>query len=143
MRMFVLGLVVAGLFVAAIVSFLKGAYVSGVAFLAGAATLGWRLFQGDRSASFNDADAVMDFVKNPAGAIAGEFWDRVTQFADERNDDGQRERARGTVDKAGEDESSFDADAAIARYLANRPAQAELPDPAPLRSAGGFGRKGL
>lgn len=142
MRFFVLGLVVVGLVVAAGFAFMKGSYVSGIAFLAGAGTLGWRLFQGDRSASFNDADAVMDFVKNPAGAIAGEFWDRATQFADDRETDARRKLARAESKQAVA-ETGFDADAAIERYLANRPAEAAPPDPAPLRAGGGFGRKGL
>ena len=71
---------------------------------------------------------------------------------DGNQDEPQRPQPRGGVlqqfarelgvGAEGADKPAFDPDAAIARYLAERPADAAPLEPAPRR-AGGFGRKGL
>ena len=92
--------------------------------------------QGQNLAQAGDVSATMDFVADPAEAIVDAVAERVPGL-------GPRRAARKS--EPVEQEPAFDADAAIARYLENRPA--ELPpivppiaEAAPRRS---FGRKGL
>ena len=97
--------------------------------VAAGALLGARGCMGSDISSVDDVAAPIEFLRNPAGAIVDEATDRLTEML--------------TQKKQPEPEpvSTFDPDAAIARYLENRPVQeAAPPQHPPIR---GFGRKGL
>lgn len=117
-----------------------GFSASTLALLVGAAVLFLRGAQGRSLTEAGDVTAPMDFVANPADAIVDAVAERVAGVVPGR-----------TGRKVAEvpDSPKFDADAALARYLENRPP--DLPpiapplaqpsaEPAPRR---GFGRKGL
>ena len=98
------------------------------ALLCGAAAA-FFFFRGSQGLSVGEAGdptALVDFVTNPADAIVDAATDQLAEWM--RSDD-------QTV-AAGE-QPGFDADAVIARYLAQREAQPAAPAPR------GFGRKGL
>jgi hypothetical protein len=102
-------------------------------FGAGALVLFYRGFQGQGVGTVEDVTAPMDFISNPAGAIVDAATDKVGEMLME---------ARRPAEP--KEPPAFDADAALARYLANRPAPApssSAADPAPARRQ--FGRKGL
>jgi len=97
------------------------------------------LFLGAQGLTVGEAGnpiALVDFVRDPAGAIVDTATDRLGDwFTDDKPAAAEPEQPK------------FDADAAIARYLAQRPAEpaAVLPASsaigvAPVRS---FGRKGV
>ena len=82
------------------------------------------------NAAVDDAAGAADFISNPSGAIVDSAFDTLGGMLKDRQDEGA-----GT-------KPAFDPDAAIARYLENRPEP--LPasaDPMPARPQ--FGRKGL
>ncbi len=82
--------------------------------------------------------ALVDFVRDPAGAIVDTATDRLGDWL---NDD--KPAADAAAEPAAETEKQFDPDAVIQRYLAQRgaePAAAAPPSPAQYR---GFGRKGI
>ena len=82
--------------------------------------------QGFKGAA-GDASGTVDFIRDPGGAIVDSAVDTLGQFlADSRQKPEQ---------------PAFDADAALARYMANRPESGPQAEPAPARAR--FGRKGL
>ena len=102
------------------------------AFAAASCVLLYRGIQGQElQTSAGDAAGTFEFVRDPGGTIVDSAVDTI---GDLLNGDGK---------KAAEGESTFDADAVIARYMANRPGPALIPpaEPAPVRPQ--FGRKGL
>ena len=117
-----------------------GFSASTLALLVGAAVLFLRGAQGRSLTQAGDVTAPMDFVANPADAIVDAVVERVPGL-------GPRRAARKSEPE--EDGPAFDADAALARYLENRPADLPpiVPPVAPpiAQSAPrrGFGRKGL
>lgn len=129
-----------------LLAFAVWSYISGggfdttvLALLVGAAVLFWHGVQGRGVTQAGDIIAPMEFVKNPAEAIVDAAVERVSAAVPQR---------RKSWDV--EEPAKFDADAALAHYMANRPADLPAPpptesappsfDPAPRR---GFGRKGL
>ena len=111
---------------------------SGVAIsfgLAGAFLI-FRGFQGAEITEAGDPTALGDFISDPAGALV----DAAVDKADERS---TARRAAAGASALADAPSDFDPDAALARYMANRPPpqpEAAVDVPAPAR---GFGRKGL
>jgi hypothetical protein len=65
------------------------------------------------------------------------FFDKPPTAAKPNGVPGPAPRKADIYPDKREDEASFDADAALARYMRNRPTAPETPKP------GGFGRKGL
>ena len=110
----------------------------------------FRAFVGQSGAPGADLSLAIDFIRDPV--------DTVLDVAAARLDGNQDEDLRSNpkvgvlqqlareLGAGGEDEGgkkpAFDPDAAIARYFANRPAEAGPLESAPPRAAG-FGRKGL
>ena len=94
---------------------------------AAAAFFFFRGAQGQEVDATGDPSALIDFVRDPADAIVDTATDRLTDWL---KDDEKTEQP------------GFDADAAVARYLAQR---ATEPAASPASSAPprGFGRKGL
>ena len=90
--------------------------------------------QGVSVGDSGDPTALIEFVTNPADAIVDSATDRFTDWM-------QGDKATPQASTVAE-QPGFDADAAIARYLAQRETEpADAPaSPAPHR---GFGRKGL
>ena len=93
---------------------------------AAAAFFFFRGAQGLSVGEAGDPTALVDFVTDPADAIVDAATDQVAEWM--RSDDQKA--------TAGE-QRGFDADAVIARYLAQREAEPAAPAPR------GFGRKGL
>ena len=93
---------------------------------AAAAFFFFRGAQGLDVGEAGDPTALVDFVTDPADAIVDAATDQVAEWM--RSDDQKA--------TAGE-QPGFDANAVIARYLAQREAQPAAPAPR------GFGRKGL
>ena len=99
--------------------------------LAGAFLI-FRGLQGVEVTEAGDPTALGDFIANPAGALV----DAAAEKAEER----LTAKRKAAIDAARE-EPAFDVDAALARYMANRPQHLlAVEDPQPAR---GFGRKGL
>ena len=110
----------------------SGVNAASMAFAAASCVLLFRGVQGQGlKTSAGDASGTLDFVRNPGEAIVDSAIDTIGEFL---KDDGK---------KAEPEKGAFDADAAIARYMANRPETAPMPqaDAAPVRAQ--FGRKGL
>jgi hypothetical protein len=85
--------------------------------------------QGLAVGEAGDPTALVDFVSDPAGAIVDTATDRIGDWL---KDDSS---------KAATEQPEFDADAAIARYLAQREPQPAAAS-ASTSPARGFGRKG-
>ena len=99
--------------------------------LAGAFLL-FRGFQGVEITEAGDPTALGEFISNPAEALVEAATDQAGEWMSNRKAD--------SPDQA----VPFDADAALARYMANRPQG--LPEAAPAAApppVRGFGRKGL
>ena len=110
----------------------SGAGATAFALAAASCVLLFRGIQGHGlKTSAGEASNTIDFVRNPAGTIVESAIDTIGDLLDDER-------------KKAEPESTFDADAAFARYMANRPEQA-APVPgiqvAPVQAQ--FGRKGL
>ena len=110
----------------------KGVNALSLALAAGSCVLLYRGIQGQElQTSAGDAVGTFEFVRDPGGTIVDSAYDTIGDFLnrDER--------------KPAEEESTFDADAVIARYMANRSEPSPLPqaEGAPVRAQ--FGRKGL
>ena len=107
---------------------------SGAAILFGlpGAYLIYRGFQGVEIMDAGDPTALGDFISNPAEALV--------DAAVEKGDEWMTERRKAAADAPAE--PAFDADAAIARYMANRP-QDPVPAVQTSQPVRGFGRKGL
>ena len=120
-----------GLLALAVGAYLTGGF-SGATFAFGTASafLIYRGCRGIGVTAAGDPTALSDFVSNPAGALV----DAATEQAEEW----LTERRKAPVDEQPE----FDADAALARYMANRPAYQPAVAEAPP-TVRGFGRKGL
>ena len=103
----------------------NGKWIEGLAFLAGAATLAVPIVKGGFG-NFGDAEQVMTFFRNPAGAIVDTVIDRAGD---------------AIADEPESEKKTFDVDAAFDRYMARRDAGAPAPNPKPQPT--GFGRKGL
>jgi len=104
-----------------------------LAFAAGSCVLLYRGIQGQGlQTSAGDASGLFDFVRNPGEAIVDSAVDTIGELLSD-----------GDSKAAAQEETTFDADAAIARYMANRPepAPGAQPEAAPARAQ--FGRKGL
>ena len=103
-----------------------------------AAVAAFFFFRGAQGLSVGEAgdpSAVIDFVTDPADAIVDTATDRLSEWIDDRP------KAAAAADQPG-----FDADAALARYMAQRerePAAAPAVIPASAAPARSFGRKGL
>jgi hypothetical protein len=108
--------------------------ITALAFAAGSLVLLYRGLQGQGiGSSADDASDTIDFFRNPAGAIVESAVGTLGDFV---SDDGRKGAER--VEQA---EPSFDPDAALARYMANRPEPAPAVEATP--SPPQFGRKGL
>ena len=107
----------------------------------------YRALTDQTGAAVDDFGLAVGFVRNPLSTVVDQA---VGQLG---GDEEPRENNRpGLIqslvaefggERSKQDENpAFDPDAAIARYLANRPADQELAHPEPLRPAvQGFGRK--
>lgn len=86
--------------------------------------------QGQEAGESGDPSALIDFVRDPADAIVDTATDRLADWL------------TPDENKVAAEKQGFDADAAIARYMAQRgPESPAVPaGPAPAR---GFGRKGV
>ncbi len=99
--------------------------------LAGAFLI-YRGLQGIEVMEAGDPTALGDFISNPAGALV--------EAAAEKAEEHLTAKRKTAIDDASE-EPAFDVDAALARYMANRPQALPAAEaPPPTR---GFGRKGL
>lgn len=106
----------------------------------------YRALTDQTGAAAEDLNLAIDFVRNPYDTVFDEAVARLGGGEDE--DQPKRDQPGvlqsfvselGLGDKASEDKPAFDPDAAMARYLANRPAEQQ---PEPARPAvQGFGRK--
>jgi hypothetical protein len=110
----------------------------------------YRALTDQTGAAFEDLNLAIDFVRDPCDTVFDEAVARLEGDEDEqpakRDQPGVLQSfvsELGLGAKAAEEKPAFDPDAAIARYLANRPADAAPLEPAPPRAAAGFGRKGL
>ena len=107
---------------------------------AASAYLFYRALHDQTGAPVDDLQFAVDFVRNPYDAVVDQVVGHFTERDDEPAEQNRPPVAQALVrpEEPAPEPSGFDPDAAIARYLANRPA----PEPAPLaRPAGGFGRK--
>ncbi len=103
-----------------------------LALAAGSCVLLYRGIQGQElQTSAGDAVGTFEFVRDPGGTIVDSAVDTIGDFL------------KGDERKSADEESTFDADAVIARYMANRPESSPSPqaEAAPVRAQ--FGRKGL
>jgi len=124
------------LFAIALWSYMNDGFsASTLALLVGSAVLFFRGAQGRSLTQAGDITAPMDFVANPAEAIVDAAVERVAGLGPGRT---------GKKSDPADQTPAFDADAALARYLENRPADMPpLERPAELAPRRGFGRKGL
>ena len=97
------------------------------------AFLVYRGFQGVEILDAGDPTALGDFISNPAEALVDAAVDKGGEYLSGR-------RKVGSDEPSGE---AFDADAALARYMANRPASAPPLAVEAVPPVRGFGRKGL
>jgi hypothetical protein len=120
------------LLVLALAAFSYGGTSMGVALAGGAAVLFLRGFQGQGVTQAGGVSGPLEFIRDPAGSIVDSAVDKIGDLLADK-DEAQAE----------ENKPAFDPDAAIERYLANRPASAGAyaPDHPPAHR--GFGRKGL
>ena len=101
----------------------------------------YRALHEQTGAPIEDLDLAVSFVRDPRGTLIDHVVDQFTGGDDEAS--ARDEKKPGVLQSlvaefdTREEKPAFDADAAIARYLANRPAPAPAPPPAAL----GFGRK--
>lgn len=110
----------------------KGVNAMSLALAAGSCVLLYRGIQGQElQTSAGDAVGTFEFVRDPGGTIVDSAYDTIGDFL------------KGDEKKSAEEESTFDADAVIARYMANHGESAPSPqaEAAPVRAQ--FGRKGL
>ena len=110
----------------------KGVNAMSLALAAGSCVLLYRGLQGQElQTSAGDAMGTYEFVRDPGGTIVDSAYDTIGDFF------------RGDDKKPADEERTFDPDAALARYMANRPETAPSPqaEAAPVRAQ--FGRKGL
>ena len=124
-------LVGSGLLAPAARAYLTGGFNgAALTFLTAGAFLIYRGCRGIGITAAGDPTALADFVSNPAGALVDAATDQAEEWLTEKR--------KPSVDEP----SEFDAEAAFARYMANRPvcqpAAAEASPP--MRR---FGRKGL
>ena len=103
-----------------------------------AAYLFYRALNDQTGAPVEDLELAVGFVRDPYGTVFEETVTRVAERVDQPRGEQEPGPLKSFVDRLDTRESKrkepgFDADAAIARYLANRPA----PEAPPLR---GFGR---
>lgn len=151
MRLIPTALVATALMMMAAGAFYYGQFVGGAAFLAGSAVLFFRFASGDREAGVADVQSTMDFIRDPAGSIVDAAFDRLPGSDRQPAVEQKRDSAIGRVASWLSDDGSspaeqkpFDADAALARYMASRPdGSPALETSIPQASARGFGRKGL
>lgn len=140
MRLVGLMIVLLGLAGVAVMAFVAEQWMVGIAFLAAALAIVLPALVGDGFGTIADANLMIEFVRDPGGTVVDEITGRLEQEAD------QPKIARPAT--ASETATpSFDADAALARYMAQREtgqietrvAQGIAPLPAaPVRT---FGRK--
>jgi hypothetical protein len=100
--------------------------------VAAAAFLIVRGTQGVTVGESGDPTALIEFVRDPAGAIVDTATDRLGDWLSEAKPSAAAEP----------EQPKFDPDAAIARYLAQRDAGPAAPSATPA-SPVGFGRKGI
>ena len=123
-----------GLLALAMWAFSSGGTSMGAAFAGGAAILFVRGLQGRGVTQGGDTPGPIEFIRDPAGAIVDSAIDRIGDLLADK-DEAQAEQ-----------QPAFDPDAAIQRYLANRPeaaGPADYPSAAQPPAHRGFGRKGL
>jgi hypothetical protein len=116
----------------ALMALLGGKWLEAIAFLAGAGILFIPIVRGG-TANLGDADQVITFFRDPAGAIVDAAIDRAGDAIGDKSGNTDKPAVGGP--------QPFDADAAFERYMANRPARPPAVPAAP--APGGFGRKGL
>lgn len=103
-----------------------------LALAAGSCVLLYRGIQGQElQTSAGDAMGTFEFVRDPGGTIVDSAVDTIGDFL------------KGDEKKSADEESTFDADAVIARYMANRPESAPSPQAEAVPVRAQFGRKGL
>ena len=102
----------------------------------------YRAYTEQTGEAAQDLELAVSFVRNPTETV----FDEVVARLDQRIDQASKDQPgliqsfvseRGLAENKPAEPPAFDPDAAIARYLANRPA----PEPAPLARPQGFGRK--
>ena len=111
----------------------------------------YRALTDQTGAPIEDLDLAVSFVSDPKGTLLDQAVDLLGGGDEPRRDEKERRDEKSGLlqsfiaeldtreSKAGD---QFDPDAAIARYLANRPAEQPVAEPPPLRPAvQGFGRK--
>ncbi len=95
----------------------------------------YRGLQGVEVADAGDPTVLGDFISNPAEALVEAAAEKAEEWLTERRET----EASGPYSDG---QAQFDADAAFARYMANRE-KSPSPSPEALRPSPGFGRKGL
>jgi hypothetical protein len=104
-----------------------------------AVAAGFFLFLGGQGLTVGEAGnpiALVDFVRDPAGAIVDTATDRIGDWYN--GDKAAPESAPG----AEAEKPKFDPDAVIERYLAQRGTEPAAASPSPVQHRG-FGRKGI
>jgi hypothetical protein len=110
-----------------------------IPFALAGAFLVYRGFQGVEVHEAGDPTALGDFISNPAEALVDAAVDKADDLRTERR------KAAVAARSAAVDESlsGFDADAALARYMANRPEVGSVGAETTAAAVRSFGRKGL
>ncbi len=108
----------------------------------------FRAFTGQTGTPGADLSLAVDFIRDPLDTVLDEAAARL----DGNQDEPRQPRTKGGVlqqfvrdlgvSADAPDKPAFDPDAAIARYLANRPAGSGVAETLPPAAARGFGRKG-
>ena len=152
LRLIPTAMVATVLMIMAAFAFYHGQMLGGLAFLAGSGVLFFRFATGDRDAGIADVESTMEFVRDPAGSIVDAVFDRLPggdqDGAKGKDEGGPIDRLTSWLSDDSPDaatDKAFDADAALARYMANRPEDSPAVDVPALQPAAprGFGRKGL
>lgn len=112
MRLFLAGGIALALFVASLLAMINDDWLSALTCFAGALVMGWRISQGRDWAQWGNADPAMDFVRNPAGALA---TDDDRHVADQpRFGDCEADQETAAL--------PFDPDIALSRYMEKKAA---------------------
>ena len=110
----------------------------------------YRALTDQTGAPIEDLDLAVSFVRDPKGTLFDQAVDLLGGGEEQPREETRREEKPGLFrsfiaeldTRETKADEQFDPDAAIARYLANRPAEPPLAEPPPRRPAArGFGRK--
>ena len=110
----------------------------------------YRALTDQTGAPIEDLDLAVSFVRDPKGTLVDQVVDLLGGGEEQPREEKRLDEKPGLLQsfiaeldtRESKAADQFDPDAAIARYLANRPAERPVAEPPPLRPAvQGFGRK--